>query len=91
MEKDTLKDWTGLAVTIETDEGLTYNGRIFQYDQDFVKLNPVKIHDGYHWDVSRNQAQKMFDKYKVGESDLELLLNRREIRTIYGFVGPWKP
>jgi len=90
MESDTLKGWVGLAVTVETDRGLTYHGRIFEYDCDFVKLNPVYIHDSYHWDISRNQAQKMFEKYQAGESNLEVLLNRNEVRTIYGFVGPWK-
>ena len=85
MEGDTLKEWKGSGVTIDTESGVTYHGRIFEYDHDFIKLNPAQIHDTYYWDTSRSLAQDMIKKYEAGKSNLELILSRRDVKRIMAF------
>ena len=80
-----LKTWVGVPVTVDTESGLIYHGKISKYDPDFITLNPAQIHDTYYWDTSYSCAREMLQKYEAGKSKLEVILGRRDIKRIMYF------
>ena len=83
MKDKILKEWLKKPIIIGT-RNFTYYGRIFEYDEEFIKLNPAFTYVGPH-DSFQKMAKEKFEKYEAGKSDLEVILGRRYIEVIENF------
>ena len=90
MQNETLREYLGKSVEVvfSSTPGITrvVYGKISEYDNDFVKLNPFWRETGCHSDSIRKMAIEGDKTYDAGATDTEILLNRKIIHTIEGLI-----
>ena len=90
MQNETLREYLGKSVEVvfsfTPDIINTIYGKISEYDNDFVKLNPFWRETGCHSDSIRKMAIEGDKTYDAGATDTEILLNRKIIHTIEGLI-----
>ena len=95
MIRDNIKEYLGKMVFIKTDMGSgerpAYYGKVSNYDQDFITINPyayeVEVSRGTQENTARNVWDKL-GKFKAGTTNKKVSIGRRTVLSIEEIVEP---